>query len=232
MKAFLLYFVFLSFNIFSGTKDIYNFKWLDPKKKVYVLQNKVNTNKNSVYLNLGYGFSNQSDFQDSNFYQAQLGYFFSEEWGIELFYNSYNNENNSTYNSVFNSVGGGTPRVPYIVRVNNAYGGLLTFSPFYGKINTFNLIYYINWSFGVGYTSFDTSNNYDAWVNNSSTDYFTDRKRSGFVAKTQVRWFLDDWLTVNLDYTGYWFKDREPTEQATEDYRNFSDFLFSIGFAM
>jgi hypothetical protein len=119
-------------------------------------------------------------------------------------------------------------RVPYLVNINSSYGMYLNFSPFYGKINTFNLIYYIHWSFGIGYAIYNTSNNYDAYLQ-ETTDFFTDRDRRGPTAKTQIKWYLSRMFTVNVDFVGYWFKDREPVADSALKFRNYSDIIFSLG---
>jgi hypothetical protein len=44
----------LSFNkLKANEKDLYDFMWLDPDKKVYVLQNKVHKKERTIYINLG-----------------------------------------------------------------------------------------------------------------------------------------------------------------------------------
>ena len=72
---------------FGAEGDSYKFKWLDPKKKVYVLQNKIFPNKGSVYLNAGYGFSSLSAFNSARVMNFNIGHFFNEQWGIEGFFN-------------------------------------------------------------------------------------------------------------------------------------------------
>ena len=175
---------FSQFNIsWAGTEDIYQFKWLDPDKKVFVLQEKTYENRRRVYFDLGYGTSRFSDFQDTSVLHVDIGWYFAEEWGIELLYHSYSNSNNDSYKAVQRQV----TVIPFIIKVESALGGLLVYSPFYGKLNTYNLIYYLDWSFGLGAATLDTQDNYASFVANSNTDLYVDKKRSAFIAKTQVR---------------------------------------------
>ena len=50
----------------AAEKDLYNFLWLDPDKKVYVLQNKVYKREHTVYLDVGYLKALSSKFQNTN----------------------------------------------------------------------------------------------------------------------------------------------------------------------
>ena len=69
----------------AAQDDLYNFLWLDADKKVYVLQNKVYEKKGTGYFNLGYIADISSNYENLNGYQGAFGYFFSENWGLELF---------------------------------------------------------------------------------------------------------------------------------------------------
>src|SRR3989339_1500771 len=80
----------------SGENDTYNFEWLDPDKVVYVLQNKAFEKKFTWYLNVGYGFSTDVDFQDAKTLQGKTGFYWAEEWGIELLYSSVSNKDSQT----------------------------------------------------------------------------------------------------------------------------------------
>ena len=68
----------------ADEKDLYDFLWLDPDKKVYVLQNKVHKKEHTVYANVGIGTGLSSDFQDTSMFHANAGFFFTEEWGIKI----------------------------------------------------------------------------------------------------------------------------------------------------
>ena len=220
--------LFVDYNTcWAGTEDIYQFKWLDPDKKVFVLQEKTYENRRRVYFDLGYGTSRFSDFQDTSVIHADMGWYFAEEWGIELLYHSYSNSNNDSYKAVQRQV----TVIPFIIKVESALGGLLVYSPFYGKLNTYNLIYYLDWSFGLGAASLDTQDNYASFVANSNNDLYVDKKRSAFIAKTQVRFFVTKNFHLNLDYTSFFVKAPEPGTGGNEKYVRFGDFYASLGFS-
>ena len=94
----------VSKNIHAGEKSLYDFLWLDPDKKVYVLQNKLYKKENTFYLDIGYLSNFTSKFQDTNGFNLKTGYYFHEEWGLEFFYNNYVNSNNDDYNNVWSAV--------------------------------------------------------------------------------------------------------------------------------
>lgn len=229
MKKYVIYVLCLVGTCMAGTNDYYEFKWLDPEKKVFVLQDKLFENQKKFYVNLGYGFQDFSQFQDSSAFHFAVGYYFKEEWGIELFTNIYRNKDNNAYNAVQNPRSG-TPVLPFIVRNKSIYGLMAIYSPFYAKLNTYNLIYYIDWSFGLGAAKVSAEDNYTDFSEGETTLQrgYEAVDKTAITAKTQVTFHLSDLWTFNIDYYNYWFKTRQPNGGG-EKYIRFSDWLFSIG---
>ena len=100
MKLLTIVTAILSANAFAGEKDLYDFLWLDPDKSVYVLQNKIYEKDKSIYLDLGFGSSLTSTFQDTYTGQIKLGYYFHEEWAVEFNYMQYSNQDNAAFENV------------------------------------------------------------------------------------------------------------------------------------
>ena len=121
---------------FSGEKDTYDFLWMDPDKKVYVLQNKTYKKEKMFYTDVGFLLGLGNEFVDTTGYFIKGGYYFHEEWGIELGYTRYSNTTNSSYESIkyINST------IPFVRKLDNSMYAMAIWSPFYGKINTFNKI--------------------------------------------------------------------------------------------
>jgi hypothetical protein len=142
----LLLIIFFSKFIRAAEDSLYDFLWLDPDKSVYVLQHKVYEKNHSFYFDLSYLSNGSSEFQSSRGWGVKFGYFFKEEWAVELSYATYSNSDNAAYQNVTQING----TEPFVRRVNGLMGVNLILSPFYGKINTFNKIIYFDWSFGVG----------------------------------------------------------------------------------
>ena len=123
-----------SLHAIADEKDLYKFLWLDPDKKVYVLQNKLFKKKKSIYTQLGYVAGLSGEYQDTSGLNFRTGYYLNEEWAIEGFYNSYSNKNNDAYDNIKRI----NQTVPFVRRFTSTYGLMGIWSPFYGKINTFN----------------------------------------------------------------------------------------------
>jgi hypothetical protein len=98
----LLTFVILTCSVqsYADEGDLYNFLWLDPDKSVYVLQNKIFTKKNTIYGELGGAYNMSSEYQDTLGVNVKAGYYFLEEWAVELDYKKYFHTDNSTYDSL------------------------------------------------------------------------------------------------------------------------------------
>jgi outer membrane beta-barrel protein len=214
---------------FGGTKDFYEFKWLDPEKKVFVLQDKLYENQKKFYINLGYGFQDLSQFQDTTNFHLALGYYFKEEWGVEVFTNIYRNKNNNAYEAVQNPQSG-TPVLPFILRTKSIYGLMAIYSPFYAKLNTYNLIYYIDWSFGLGGAQVNGEDNYaDFSAGNTTLQRgYESVSKTAITAKTQVAFHISDLWSFNIDFYNYWVKARQPNG-GSEKYIRFHDWIFSLG---
>ena len=139
---------------FAAADDDYNFSWLDPDKKIYVLQNRKFRKAQSAQIfvlgGMGLGETYRKAFQ----YQPRLAYWFNEDFGLEAFYTGRSNTENGAYGSLARALGSGTS--PYIREVNNQFGVLFNWAPWYAKINVFNSILYFDWYFSMGAGSMGT----------------------------------------------------------------------------
>ncbi len=215
-----------SLKAFTSEQDLYDFLWLDPDKKVYVLQNKVYEKDGTFYVSGGLGKGLSTDFQDTRVMSLRAGWYFSEEWGIELIYSSKDHDNDDAYKSITNS--GANNKIPFVRRINSYYGGLVTWSPFYGKINTFNRIFYFDWSFGLGVSSIDAESNRTAFQQNATVDAYEAESFTGALWKTQLRFYITENLNADLDLTGNLYKANSGISDSKE-IRNNMDASISIG---
>lgn len=217
----------LTKNSLAGEKSLYDFLWLDPDKKVYVLQNKLYKKENTFYTDIGYISNFTSKFQNTNGFQLKGGYYFHEEWGVELFYNKYYNSNNDDYNNVrlINTA------EPFVRRMNSSYGALAIWSPFYGKINTFNQIMYFDWSFGAGVARVNTQSNLKNVRNPTSDSKYENESYNGAVAKTNVKIHLKENIHIGLDYMNTYYKAPGPKNPNKDELRTNTDIILSVGFS-
>jgi outer membrane beta-barrel protein len=206
--------------------DLYDFLWLDQDKKVFVLQNKVYKKDKTFYADFGYLRGLSSDYQNTSGFQIRSGYYFLEEWAVELIFNQYNNSNNDTYNNLgrINGV------VPFQRKFERNYGVAGVWTPFYGKINTFNQIIYFDWSFGAGVTKIDAESNAESAANPNS-DIYKDESFTGLLTKSNLKFHLSPRWHVNIEMQKTFYKGKGPIASQPASWRTNTDVIFGIGFS-
>lgn len=211
----------------AGEESLYDFLWLDPDKKVYVLQNKLYKKEKSVYFDLGYIANLTSKFQDTNGFAVKGGYYFHEEFGIELFYHQYANRNNDDFRNV-QLINGA---VPFVRRMNDTFGAVAIWSPFYGKINTFNQIFYFDWSFGAGVSQVNTDSNIKSVRINNAPNKYEKKSYTGGVLKTKLKFHLKENVHLGLEYMNSYYMAPGPKDPKNDKLRTNTDVILSIGFS-
>jgi outer membrane beta-barrel protein len=215
----------------AAEKDLYDFLWLDPDKKVFVLQNKVHKKEHTVYANFGYGSGLSSNFQDTTLMNFNGGYYLTETWAIEGLYTSYSNSDNDAFTNLkrINGV------VPFIRNTKSNYGVLAKWSPFYGKINTFNKIFYFDWSFGAGIGQINTESNATT-VGSSTvkTDTFINESYTTVISKTELTLHFNKNIHLNLGLLFNTYYAPGPTIKGVtpnSKLRNNIDAIVGVGFS-
>ncbi len=133
----------------AHASDDYDFSWLDPEKKIYVLQNRKFRKTGGVHLSVLGGMGISEPYRQAFQYQPRVGFWFNEDFGLEAFYTGRFNSPNGTYKTFAQAVVG---TGPFIREIDSQIGVLLNWAPWYSKINVFNSILYFDWyfSFGLG----------------------------------------------------------------------------------
>jgi outer membrane beta-barrel protein len=203
MGCFKKVFLIISFSIislphqaFSSESSVYKFDWLDSDKEIYVLQNRKFRKDKSLYVGATGNFTTSGAFIDSIGYSAVAGFFFTENWGVELIYNSASPETNSTYELAKDNA-----LIPYFRQVNDYVGAMLMWSPFYSKINTFDQIFYYDWIFGVGAAQVNTSNNINSF-GTSTESTLQDEAGTGILWTSALRFYITETFSIRLDFRG------------------------------
>lgn len=151
----ILFSLFMSLNLLvdlrsAHAEDDYNFSWLDPDKKIYVLQNRKFRKADGAHIyvlgGMGLGETYRKAFQ----YQPRLGYWFNEDFGLEAFYTGRFNSVNGAYSSLQRAHGNIAGIDPYVREITSQFGVLFNWAPWYAKINVFNSILYFDWYFSMG----------------------------------------------------------------------------------
>lgn len=221
----LLVFVLLIVSKMTYAKegDLYDFLWLDPDKKVYVLQNKVYKKAGSFYFNVSAAMDISSSFQDTTGGTVDAGYYINEEWAIEAYYSAYTHSDNDSYKSVIYVNGS----EPFVRRINSTYGLLAIWSPFYGKINTFNKIFYFDWSFGAGPAFIDAESNIDSASDSSLINQYKSETFTGLKLKTDFKFHFTEQFHVGTGFSQVHYYAKTP--QGSEKRKSNSEFFVSIG---
>jgi outer membrane beta-barrel protein len=193
----LLLLTIFSFPAMSGEKNVYDFSWLDPDKEVYVLQNRKFRKDGKLYVGTTFGRSVSGAFIDSMEGNLYGGYFFKEDWGIELSYTKASGQTNATHDAV--NEGGAA--VAFYRKLDTVMSAHLVWSPFYSKINTFNKIFYFDWLFGLGfssYTSLDNRNEFGV----TDKDKKTSESGTGVSWFTGMRFYINETWSFRMDFSG------------------------------
>ena len=223
--------LFLTSNqVQAAEDDLYDFLWLDPDKKVYVLQNKVFKKKGKFYANIGFIMGLNDNFQESSGIQFKTGYYLHEEWAIEGVYHQYSNSDDDNFKSL-QEINGSTA---FVRAVEKKVGLMAVYSPFYGKINTFNKIIYFDWSFGLGIGQIHTESNAKTVSEPSTADQFFDEKSTAILAKTALRIHATKNIHVGIEYSRDNYRAPSATingRAGSDSWRTNSEVAFSIGFS-
>jgi len=206
----------------STEDDSYNFSWLDPDKKISVLQNRRYTKAGRMVVSVlgGGGWSNP--YRQVLFAEPRVALYFSEALGVELFYSKAFNSANTTYRALEAAA---PTTLPLLREIRGQMGGLLHWVPWYAKINVFNRILYFDWGFQLGAGRLDA-----VLLDRASTgDPFTETSDDQFAifAGTSQQYFLSHRWTVRLDVLGAFYNAKY--QKSSEEKTWFSNYQFGAG---
>lgn len=208
LLLFLASFFFHAFSASASTTSVYNFSWLDPDKEVYVLQNRKYRKANRLHAYAGGGKTLSGAFIDSTTLQGRVGYFATESLGFEFVYANNNGKENSTA-QLLRDEGGARP----FRRVIDDYmGGMILWSPFYSKINTFNKILYFDWILGLGFAKVQENNNKIEFQNQLLTAPATEERHNALMWNLGVKFFINYYASLRIDLTGTHFRAEGPQQ--------------------
>ena len=135
---------------FASDDNDYNFSWLDPDKKIYVLQNRRYRKQGLEVFAMG-GRSLGDIYRTVYQVQPRVAYWFNEDFGIEGFYSDRFNSTNNNYANLAQAINANAvTQSPYIREVTSQLGLLFNWAPWYAKINVFNSVVYFDWYFSLG----------------------------------------------------------------------------------
>jgi outer membrane beta-barrel protein len=190
--------VFATTITWASESSVYDFSWLDKDKEIYVLQNRKFRKAKSAYVGGTLGKSLSGAFNDRLSGNLLGGFFFTENFGLELSYTKASNSTNATHDAVKDA---GT--VAFYRKIDSALTAHFVWAPFYSKINTFNKIVYYDWLFGFGGSTITTEDNRNEF-DKGSADEDTLTQESSFAISwfTGFRFYLSDSWSTRIDFKG------------------------------
>jgi outer membrane beta-barrel protein len=209
----------------SQSEDEYSFKWLDPDKKIYVLQNRRYLKGGHLLISAmgGLGFSNA--YRNSYAADPRIAYYFSELFGFEVFYSFTFNSENNNYAALKNAA---PNTLPVIREIRSQAGALLHYAPWYAKINVFNKILYFDWYFDAGAgrisTALDTRTNVNRAASFQNQDFFA------IYAGTGHQYHLSQNFIVRLDFSGTYYMAPIFGNSGADTW--FSSYVFAAGLGL
>jgi outer membrane beta-barrel protein len=202
--------------------DEYNFNWLDPDKKIYVLQNRRYTKAGKTLLSAMVGQGVSSPYRTSYNLDPRLAHYFSESLGVELFYGfTFNNENGN-----WQDFQEATTAMPIVREIRSKYGVLAHWVPWYAKINVFNQILYFDWYFSGGVGSIKTARDNRA-NSRAAASYLPAEDFLGLFLGTGHQYHLSNGLLIRMDVTGSFY--RASRISGSSSWRPTYDFGLGVG---
>jgi outer membrane beta-barrel protein len=203
----------------------YNFNWLDPEKKIYVLQNRKYTKAGHVFLNLMAGPGLSNPYRTTWNLDPRIDYYFSEAFGIEMFWAQTFNTQNNTFTALQSASNSQT--VPVVRELKSELGFMAQWVPWYAKINVFNKILYFDWYFQAGGGQISANLIVPPAVAGGASSTQS-QNMFALYAGTGHLYHLTQDVTVRLDFTGAYY--HAPLQGNTGTSTWFSNYNFEIGF--
>ena len=229
-KLFLILVSLISMAAVADEKSLYRFSWLDKDKEIYVLQNRKFRKDGKVYLGITGAKTMNGAFINAYGGTGRAGYFFREDWGVELVYGKTSGSENDTAKGVKEQT-----TVPYYRKIDSYVGGMVMWSPFYSKINTFNRIFYFDWMFGLGAASVTTKDNRNKFTPGAKENALTTESNMGVLWDTGLRFYINESWSIRADITGLHYSAKKtkqpggPGKALSSSSLMFSNYDLGIG---
>ena len=178
-------------------EDDADFSWLDPDKKVYVLQNRKYRKAGKPAVFLGGGLDLNNPFRSGYFGTARGAFWATEQFGAEFFYSGFKNSDNATLTALKNN---NSASLPYVREVRGYFGGVAAWAPFYGKLNLFNKILYYDWFINLGLAQVSTANDRNRLAAASANYVY--ENYLGFIFGTGQDFFITRHFSIRWDLIG------------------------------
>ncbi len=202
--------------------DEFNFNWLDPEKKIYVLQNRkyLKANRPQLSVMAGPGISNA--YRNTYEISGAFSYYLSEMFGVEVFYSTLNNRENNTFEHLKQAA---PNTLPVVREIRSQLGLVAHYVPWYAKINVFNKVLYFDWYFSGGMGSINTA--LDTRTSASSSPSYSKQDFLALFLGTGHQYHLNQNWIVRFDFTGSIYQAPRFGDSGENTW--FSNYLFGFG---
>lgn len=209
----------------ESENDEYSFSWLDPDKKIYVLQNRKYTKSGRLMLSALAGTGLSNPYRTEWAFSPRATYFASEAFGVEVFYVATSNSENGTYQALTQA--SPTP-YPVVREITSQFGVLGMWAPWYAKINVFNLIMYFDWYFSAGFGNigYDLETKTDK---NAQPVVTTESKGALYLGTGHI-YHITRQLFVRLDFLGSFYRAKRFGTFGEDE--TYSSYNFGLGFGV
>jgi outer membrane beta-barrel protein len=170
--------------------------WAAKDTDFSVVQNRLFSKTNRLALSLQYGTYVNEPWTTGPTLGANLNYYFSERYGVELSYSQTNSKDSESTERLKTNQGG----APNHNKMKNFYGAAFNWIPFYAKMSVLNssIIYFdMAVSPGVGMVSYEQQ--MDSGNAMQSAPALTLDVTQSF--------FLNRWFALRFDYKTRWFQE-------------------------
>lgn len=209
----------------QAAEDEYNFNWLDPDKKIYVLQNRRYVKAERALMTLMPGTGMSSPYRSTYTLDVRAAYYFSEVIGIEGFYSMGFNSENTTYKALGAASAG---ILPVVREIRGKAGVLVQWVPWYAKINMFNEILYFDWYFSGGLGQIQSR--LDTRASAGAGPAYTKQNIVAAYLGTGHLYHLNESLTVRLDFSGTFYQAKLLGTSGENSW--YTDYQFGIGLGL
>lgn len=204
----IMLFALVSISSFAGEESIYEFEWMDQDKQIYVLQNREFVKDKNLILSLLVSKTMSNKFVDTYYGVIKAGYYFNEDWGVEVVGGYGTGSANDTADGVRVQ-----NAVPFYRKIDHYFGGLVNWSPLYGKFNAFDKIFYLDWFFGAGITAVSTRDNRLEFNTDKNKSLTTDTAAGGIWQTGFLFYLSKNWM-IRFEFQGIHFQADLITEES------------------
>jgi outer membrane beta-barrel protein len=199
--------------------DEYDFSWLDPDKKVYIIQNRKyrKAMRPSVYAGGGLNLSNS--FRTAYLGMVKPGFWINEQFGVEGVLAFHSNSDNATLTALKRQ----TTVLPYVREIRSYFAANFVWAPFYSKLNIFNYILYMDWMISAGMGSVNSANDRNTVAGAGSN--FQTQSHIGIFMGTAMNFYMSKNFFVRLDLQGVNYGATGADDRS----RRFQSFDFTTG---